>query len=237
MWSILRAKGRKTSLIKRRQKSTLIFSANINEAEGTSQLLLLAVWMVFSSREANWISPSPFLGSCGGDFPMQPNRNCFIWDLNHSSSLIFRSASCSLMQSWQNLLAASVKSRLFEPPGSKIPCFQTPTTCPLPGTPPNPTHCGGWYDHICMRNKEWQPEALQLILNCSHDTTVPSDAFWKCYHMSEMWPLSLLRSQRLAEGCAKGKSALMAKPAQPALFQNMMENALLCSAFLLSVKV
>lgn len=31
----MRAKGGKSALIRRRQKSTLIFSANVNEAEGT----------------------------------------------------------------------------------------------------------------------------------------------------------------------------------------------------------
>lgn len=111
MWSILRAKGGKTSLIKGRQRSTLIFSANVNEAEGPAHCFCWQFeWCPLSRGEASWISPSPFLGSCGGDFPTQPNRNSFIWDLSHSSSLIFRSASCSLMQSWQNLLAASVKT-------------------------------------------------------------------------------------------------------------------------------
>lgn len=86
---------------------------------GPSRLLLLVVWMLYSSWEAGWIWPSPFLSSWGGDSPTQSNKNSFVLDLNHSSPLIFRSASCSLMQSWQNLLAASVKSRLFWTSGIK----------------------------------------------------------------------------------------------------------------------
>ena len=87
-----------------------------------------------------------------------------------------------------------------------------------------------------MRNKDWLPEVIQLILHRSHGTSASSEAFWECYGLAETWSLSLSRSWRLAAGHAKGKSALALKPAQPALFQNMMENALLCSAFLLSVE-
>lgn len=88
-----------------------------------------------------------------------------------------------------------------------------------------------------MRNEEWLPEATQIILNCPHGMIFPYSPFWECCHASKTWSLSSSCSWLLAEDGAKEKSALAGKPAQPALFQNMMENVLLCSAFLLSVKV
>lgn len=52
------------------------------------------------------------------------------------------------MQSWQNLLAASVKSWLFWISKSKIQCSWTSTARSLPRTPPNPMHPEGWCDHL-----------------------------------------------------------------------------------------
>jgi len=80
------------------------------------------------------------------------------------------------------------------------------------------------------RNKE---DGLRLfgLLHITHTALEAGTAQQKCglLPVSHCW--------MLAAGHAKGKSALLETPAQPALFQSAMEKALLCSVFLLSVKV
>lgn len=160
---------------------------------------------------------SQFLGS----FPPQSNKTSFVLDLNHSPPFFSRSASCSLMQSRQHFLAAAahtVKSMLFSTSGIKNTTL--PNTRYLP-TSKNTTEC-------------YTP--LRVMTGWSHPRQGVT-AFGDWCSAAEARSLSLPCSWRLAAGHAKGKSALSAKPAQPALFQSRVEKALLCSAFLLSVKV
>lgn len=207
------------------------------KVRGLSWPFLLLLWMLCSSRKAGWISLSRFLGSWGSDFPTQSNKNSFVLDLNHSSPLIFRSAFAVWCNRGKTYWLLQSKAGCFESPGSKIQCFWTSTTCSLPKTPPNPMHHERWYDHLWHEKWGELPEATQIILNCPHGMILSLGAFQECCHASKTWSLSLSCSGMLAEDCAKGKSALTVKPAQSALFQNTMENVLLCSTFLLSVKV